>query len=975
SRPAVGPALPVPADGALHAFRVVRVTDARAVRGFLHPPIDGSLDSRDWDGRFWEYPSPGPGAGVYYEHPYRNDGLHVTLADCLGVGAIQVRGGVRALVVAEAASFEDSASGTLAHTFPGRATASLARFDPPVRARHFSFFGVRDGYIADLAFFRAADPASLPGAPATWSLRPGDPAALPGDFLAERFGPDPGEVLAAFAPAAAGAPLAKLTLAAGRPVHLVAGPFAADTAITAVGLTFRVAGLGGAARLTLQVQEPVYPRTAASTALFDLSGPGPVRLALDLPDLVLPAGTPLWITLVPEADLELSEPALDLWLAAPAAVAAEAFDRALLKLKGCFGVVSEPRPWTGLRPGTDVDAFLAARGRLAPQLFELRAFVDYCRWLGPDDDVARQYYQWFYRGKLRPALPPAVLPDEPGAPRWAVAARTAWLEARAVPHWWLTHRDVPGGELGSGIGDDTDMYGNYIDFPFFETGGVAAELADGSARLAELIDRYQLDEGLNRMVTDPLHAYEEGANHVALMARWRYGDPVYFERCLDNARSTWALTTVNGAGHRHFKSQVQGAADLRFDRPTDVDGTQHPLMLHGVCEVVWYNRNPEALRLLQEWGDAWLAHHQPGEYATDVEVATDRVTGSSRVPWNGGYGSQGEVYKFLYQATRDPQYLEPVRRFWEGGGRDSGLDQRAVDLYQLAAFDDAPELYEALAPRCPALEWTLHGDKAGLLSELDEAAAEIQTFGHLYTAAEVFTDRVFLAAATRAPTLAYTGGYGTRNKLFHSHGASWEGFGTQYAALVRTCRPDRFQALVYSFADQPLRGSVRLWNAEHGRYRLRVGPDADGDDALDRAVVSKVVEVRRGEPIAVELPPRQVTVIELEQEKALDPLWQRADLALSALEVAVRDGAVEGVVHNIGSAEAPAVVALVDPRGNVRTRQELGSLAAPLDLRPRRVPFRLEGAPADPAGWQVVVDPGDRVPELYEGNNAVSLGP
>ncbi|MFH1567334.1 MAG: hypothetical protein ABIL09_04980, partial [Gemmatimonadota bacterium] len=46
SRPAVGPALPVPADGALHAFRVVRVTDARAVRGFLHPPIDGSLDSR-----------------------------------------------------------------------------------------------------------------------------------------------------------------------------------------------------------------------------------------------------------------------------------------------------------------------------------------------------------------------------------------------------------------------------------------------------------------------------------------------------------------------------------------------------------------------------------------------------------------------------------------------------------------------------------------------------------------------------------------------------------------------------------------------------------------------------------------------------------------------------------------------------------------------------------------------------------------
>ena len=35
---------------------------------------------------------------MYYEHPYRNDGLHLALADSLPVHAIQVRGGVRANV-------------------------------------------------------------------------------------------------------------------------------------------------------------------------------------------------------------------------------------------------------------------------------------------------------------------------------------------------------------------------------------------------------------------------------------------------------------------------------------------------------------------------------------------------------------------------------------------------------------------------------------------------------------------------------------------------------------------------------------------------------------------------------------------------------------------------------------------------------------------------------------------------------------
>ncbi|MFC1527070.1 hypothetical protein ACFL6X_09720, partial [Candidatus Latescibacterota bacterium] len=251
-----------------------------------------------------------------------------------------------------------------------------------------------------------------------------------------------------------------------------------------------------------------------------------------------------------------------------------------------------------------------------------------------------------------------------------------------------------------------------------------------------------------------------------------------------------------------------------------------------------------------------------------------------------------------------------------------------------------------------------------------------QTFGHMYTAAEVFTDRVFLAAATRAPALAYTGGFGTRNKLYRSHGVSWEGLGTRYAALVRTCRPERFQALVYSFHDQAVKGALRLWNAEHGVYRKTVGVDGDRDDVIDGAPTTVQLEVTRGSPIPVELAPRQVTVIELVQEKRLAPLWERPDLALSSREVVVRGGGVEGVVHNIGSAAADQVtVALVDAEGKIRARARLKPLQAPLDLMPQRQSFRLEEAPDGRSGWKVVVDPGDRIPEITEENNVVELAP
>ena len=93
-----------------------------------------------------------------------------------------------------------------------------------------------------------------------------------------------------------------------------------------------------------------------------------------------------------------------------------------------------------------------------------------------------------------------------------------------------------------------------------------------------------------------------------------------------------------------------------------------------------------------------------------------------------------------------------------------------------------------------------------------------------------FTQRDY---ALRNAATAYCGAFTTRNKIHHGLAVSWEGFGTDFAALVLAARYDRLKAAVYSFAAEPMHGALRTWRLRNGRYHVTVGPDADRDDAAD----------------------------------------------------------------------------------------------------------------------------------------------
>ena len=70
------------------------------------------------------------------------------------------------------------------------------------------------------------------------------------------------------------------------------------------------------------------------------------------------------------------------------------------------------------------------------------------------------------------------------------------------------------------------------------------------------------------------------------------------------------------------------------------------------------------------------------------------------------------------------------------------------------------------------------------LENARRALGEVQQFKDYYTTFEPFTDRLDMRDLTRACSVAYLGGYYTRNSFVNSHAVSWQGFGTDYATAT-----------------------------------------------------------------------------------------------------------------------------------------------------------------------------------------------
>ena len=564
------------------------VSDCRAVRGFLGTPVDGSISSWDYRGRIQEYPNAASDGVVYSFN--NNDGLHITLGDDDGFDAVVLRGGARTKMYVDTTELTEPKNEKPLWVFEGGKDTAVVQFGKRVKTKRISFFGTEGGTIADVAFYRVEKQAPIPQEAELWSpggnavelRQPQSEYAPESLYLAmqQRYAEGDRRVLSLTQGREDNLPV---RVHHGETLHLITQPFEGEKGLAAVTLGMTISDPTGPFSFTAAVHDPLDPRLDLVWLDFYVPNPGGFRVKLDFPDEVLLKDSQLWLTLRFDSDVTLTGPqggAPEFWLdfvprekALPEALAW----RKLL-LKSFFSLLSEPRPW-GAYQKQSREAFYAS-SQYAKQCPELFMTIDQCNALDSADDMVRQCREWIYLKNLEALSDISPPPPPPeGVPAWAWYPRLAWLEVRRIADWWIKERMVPTGEFGGRVGDDSDLYQQFADLPFFETDGVAAKLMDGAARMAELAERENLQNGLNRHTTDSLHAYEEGINHLALMARWFYGEPIYFERCMESARNMEKLTILTEDGRRHFRNKERmGAEDMVQPRAPSVDGGASPLM-------------------------------------------------------------------------------------------------------------------------------------------------------------------------------------------------------------------------------------------------------------------------------------------------------------------------------------------------------------------------------------------------------------
>lgn len=977
------------------------VTDSRVVRGFRGTSVDGTLLSFDFMGYLSEYPdsvSEGFDASSGVDYAWNdNDGLHIAFDGSDGFDAVILRGGATASMYAGNTSLTEPSSVQPLTSFGGARDVEERRFGKRIPSERVSFFSVKDGSIADVGFFRIGSTRPS-GTIESWyhgstpaDLPEPDEKFAPGSVkrsLEKLYGVDARAV--SFGKASSGG--GSIDFTAGIPVNFISPPVGQGTGLDAVGMAMKI-DAPGAFVCTAVLHDPLDPALDLEWFRFTGTNGGDYHIVLDAPDQVLAPEDRLWLTLSFDNDVTLGgpdgSPRFDMYFTTESAAMTEALAHRKFLLKTFFALLSECRPWGSYRDQSRDEFFsINEFTALCPQLFMT---IDRCHMLAPEDSMVRQYREWVFlnhlksKGELSEVAPPEAPPA--GVPEWAWYPRAAWLEARNIAVWWLENRLVPNGEFGGKVSDDSDLYQQFSDMPYLESDGVAELVLDGAARLAELAERDHLRDGLNLLTCDTLHAYEEGINHMAIMARWFYGDPIYLERCMVSARNMEKLTVVTPDGRRHFRDRrAMGHIDLTQPHEPTIDGHATALMWHTSLQAADYNRNPLALKTMREWADTWLRFQKPGQWATDIEVMTGKVLASSKDrPLYGGYRTQACVFAWLYGLTGEAKYLEPFMYYYRRGEAPPPSDAFLNDSYSMGLLKSLPAgTIDTLARRNPLLAAFRTGDAASLVQNAIggpvPGSAQISTlydmkrWPMMYTSAEQFTDRLFTSILETA-SLAYLGGATQRNRFDPTHAVGWSGFGTDYAALVTDNRKDGFSVMVYSFADTAMNGAMQVWNIDHGRYRVTIGPDGNGDGIIDGSVSGEILELAKADTVPVTLAPKSVTLIEVEQVEKLDSIFTRADLALAGRELRIEGANVHGIAHNIGSAgAADVVVAVLDADGSEVARKSLGALDAPLDLVPRTTAFTVElsAPPAD--GWKIVLDPDNALPEIYEGNNTVEIG-
>ena len=634
-----------------------------------------------------------------------------------------------------------------------------------------------------------------------------------------------------------------------------------------------------------------------------------------------------------------------------------------------------------------------------------------------------RYIDWYVHERWSDAFPDWQFADyrssREGAPAWAGEVFEAYNRELDLAEWWMRNRQQSDGSLGGGWGDDVEILRSFAAF-VGASPDASPLVMDGIRALADgawFSGSVDTEGGYFAEVGDTEHSGEWTADTLSAMIQSDYGNPVYIERALKTAklmRDLWM--DVNSRGWFLMRSNFLGASGVGTGG-TASDSRINYRPAAPALAVFRYNSLPAVERLFVRWADAWLAASMStdrgkprGVIPQEISFADGTIGGVDSPSWfraahppgtvNYDWGGAGSYHDSIvdllltaFRATSDRKYLEPmeleaefVRRHLPDTLRASPLLSRPgpphPDLWKGLAEGSAAWVAARLAS-WPAT-WNRmqdvlfpRGDSAGTtlrtLAEAARMAAEENEFARRrwphVTTEMIATDRVYFPGLGNAVrVMTGLGALGNRPLVTYS------GLGRDFAAALLSADARSLRVALYSLSRQTETVKIVPWLLDVGPvYKIEVGPDDDADGDFESITRQHSRQLaHRGLGFAVELPPRQGTVVRVQWASGEPNRSLAADLALSPddIQFIAEYRRVDVTVHNIGAIPARSLEVALYEAGRLVGRQLVPGVQAPDGLLPATVRVGFPFIPKSLRGrFRAVVDAANGIPEISERNN------
>jgi hypothetical protein len=567
------------------------------------------------------------------------------------------------------------------------------------------------------------------------------------------------------------------------------------------------------------------------------------------------------------------------------------------------------------------------------------------------------------------------------APEWARVLHEELYWLYDITDWWVLNRQQPSGALGGGWTDDVEMIGLF-GFDALISQGAGDISLEGARRFVDGMLKYggvDLERGYSIAMADAEHTAELTGDSLPMMIAVDYGNPKWIEFSMKTGilmRDLWMGTTVED--HLHFKSNYLSATRIGGTN-TQEDAYINYRATLPASWAWWYNANPDLDDLFVRWATAWAEDGMrtddgkpQGVIPASIGFEGDELGGRASPNWYTANHPQGTV-NYDWQPQKYKAYLVTLlRTAYEATGNESILEPLKLEAQLAQAYLDDPipdptrgsaawagkVLGAGAVSRWETIKNAYglegasggSGEKTGFsrgeaLRNLRMGHGYVQKCYPLITTEASATDRALFIGVINPFMIATGGGIGG---AMLAPQVTYTGLGRDFAATVIDAGAEGFEVLLYGFYKEERQVGVVPWALElGGKYSIKVGPDANQDEVIDSVEYeSDFVFLSRGQEVKFPMPGDSEQLVVVEQlvpgtgTRVLLP-----DLATTEAEVNVsQDGAIEVVVHNIGSANATDFTVMVkDPAANntVLGKTEVLLLEPPKDLLPSIVTIQV----------------------------------